>query len=392
MQRIDIDLNQNNAPLCNDKAECIDDLKRSYITPGHTIAFAGINAIQKYYHPFLSRNDIENVLSEIENYTLHREFHSQKRNPSYSHYKRYQFQCDLVDVRHLAEFNDGINYLLTVIDTFTRYAFVRPLKTKTGKEVTKAFLSVLNEASEDPKLVVFDRGTEFYNQDFIALCNERNIKLFSPDSSIHGAFIERFNRTLQSLVYKFMTENETNRYLDYIDKQGIKRPVLQSLVISYNTRIHRMIGTSPFNAEHDENSHMEIRKKMSTYYQKIKPKKPKFNIGDTVRVMKLKGKFDRGYNERAAKEIFKIHGIKTNLKIPMYILSNYRGNEIIKGNFYQHELVKVSGDIFRIEKVLKRRTYRGKKQIYVKWKGFDDSFNEWINANQISQVFNEGNN
>lgn len=388
MEKLDINLNPNYGAPCVDKETCLEDLKRSYTTPGHKIAFTGIKALLQYYSPFLSRSDIESALSEIESYTLHREFHGQQRNPSYSHFKRYQFQCDLIEVRNLAKQNDGVNYLLTVIDTFTRYAFVRPLKTKTAKEVTKAFASVLEEAVDSPTMVVFDRGTEFYNEDFLALCQSKNIKVFSPDSSIHGAFIERFNRTLQGHMYKFMTENETNRYLDYIDSQGIKRPVLQDLVIAYNTRIHRMIGTTPFNAEHNPDSHLEIRKKLSAYYNTIKPKIAKFKVGDVVRISKLKGKFDRGYNERAAKELFKVYSVRTNLKIPMYVLSNYRGNEIIKGHFYQSELTKASGNVFRIEKILKKRKYRGKNQMLVKWKGFDDSYNEWIDDTQVTKVFN----
>jgi len=105
---------------CTDKASCIEDLKANYTKVGHPIAFGGIQLIYNYYRPHLKVSDIENVLSEIESYTLHREFHSPQRNPSYSHFKRYQFQADLVDVRSLSEFNDGVNYILTCIDTFTR--------------------------------------------------------------------------------------------------------------------------------------------------------------------------------------------------------------------------------------------------------------------------------
>ena len=71
----------------------------------------------------------------------------------------------------------------------------------------------------------------------------------------------------------------------------------------------------------------------------------------------------------------------------MYVLSDYSGNEIIKGRFYQNELVKVSGDIFRVEKVIKRRRYRGKNQLFVKWKGFNESYNSWIDADQVTRTF-----
>ena len=387
MNRHVANLNPNYGSICNSRDACLQDLKNSYSRPGHPIAFSGIQNVYRYYRPHLTIKDIEGALSEVENYTLHKEFHSQQRNPSYSHYKRYQFQCDLVDVRGLAKYNDGINYLLTCIDTFTRYAFVRPLITKHGPKVLAAFKSILEEAVEYPKNLVFDRGTEFYNEDFLRFCRGVGIQVYSPDTSIHGAFIERFNRTLQGIVYKYMTENETNRYIDVTDNLGQTTQLLQKFVRTYNNRIHRMIGTTPFTAETDVNSHLEIRNRMSKYYETIKPKQPKFQVGDYVRIMKLKGKFDRGYNERAAKEIFKVQAIKTNLKIPLYTLSNYAGTEIIRGNFYAHELTKASGDVFRIEKVIKKRKVRGKEQLFVKWKGFDDSHNSWIDSEQVVRRF-----
>jgi len=390
MYRIDPDAvtNQIYGSVCSDKVNCLEDLKRSYINPGHPIAFSGVGTLLKYYAPHLDVKDIEGALSEIESYTLHKEFHKQTRNPSYSHYRRYQFQIDLVDIQSLAEYNDGVKYLLTCIDTFTRYAFVRPLLSKESQPVLDAFKSILREAGSPPKMVVLDRGTEFHNDMFKQYCQDNNIYLFTPDTSIHGAYIERFNRTLQGIVYKYMTENETRRYLTYRDKTTNEEvPLLHKFMRTYNNRVHRMIGTTPYLAETRPEVHVEMRKKMTKYYEKIRPRRAKFDIGDTVRIQRLRGKFDRGYNERAKQEIFRIANIKTNLKIPLYELTDYSGQEPIKGRFYQHELVKVSGDVFRVEKVLKKRKYRGKDQLFVKWKGFSDNYNSWIDADQVSQVF-----
>lgn len=369
------------------KQECIDDLKNSYNTPGHPIAFSGVNNIYQYYRQILSRREIQNVLSGIENYTLHREFHKGQRNPSYSHFKRYQFQCDLVDVQSLSDQNDGVRFLLTCIDTFTRFAFVRLLKSKHGPVVVEAFKSILQEAVDPPSMVVLDRGTEFYNQHFKNFCQTRNIMLFSPDSSIHGAFVERFNRTLQSIVYKYMTENETRRYIDRTNADGTRTMLMPLFVQTYNNRKHRMIGRSPSEAETDPSTHGEIRKKLSAYYLQVKKTKPKFEVGDYVRISKLSGKFDRGYNQRAQNEIFKVHEISTKLPKPMYTLSNYDGTEIIKGKFYDFEITKFSGDVFRVEKVIKKRKYRGRNQLFVKWKGFPDRYNSWIDADQVVQRF-----
>jgi hypothetical protein len=369
---------------CENKEECLNDLKISYNTVGHPIAFSGLQNIYKHYQGIL---DIKNTLSEVENYTLHKEFHKGQRNPSYSHFKRYRFEMDLVDVQSLSQYNDGVNYLLTCIDTFTRFAFVRLLTNKTGPVVLRAFKSVLKEAQTPPLILVVDRGTEFYNEGFRNFCENQQIRFYSPDSSIHGAYIERFNRTLQGIIYKYMTEFETQRYIDKTNDDGTKTKLMPLFVKTYNNRIHRMIGMSPQEAETNPLAEIDIQKKQSIYHSKIKSRQPSFQIGDRVRISKIRGKFSRGYHERASQEIFKIHSIKKNMIIPMYVLSNYRGTEILKGSFYEFELVKVTGDVFRVEKVLRRRKIRGREQMFVKWKGFDDSFNSWITVENVIQRF-----
>lgn len=138
--------------------ECENDLKLHYSSPGHPIAYAGINNIYKYYNKKLSHEKIKDILSTIESYTLHRGFRSSQRNPTYSHFKRYMFQMDLLDIQQLAPFNDGVKYLLVVIDTFTRYAFVRSLTDKTGTNVLNEFKSIIAEAVDKPLNISMDRG------------------------------------------------------------------------------------------------------------------------------------------------------------------------------------------------------------------------------------------
>lgn len=366
--------------------EYIDYLKTNYTSPGHPLAFSGIQNIYNYFKGKLSLNQIKNALAEIESYTLQREFHSGKRNASYSHFKRYRFEADLIDVQSLSQYNDNINYIFTCIDTWSRFAFVRAIPSKHGKVVLDAFKSILEEAVTKPKILVCDRGTEWTNNDFKAFCVANGITFYSPDTSIHAAYIERFNRTLQSIVYSYLTQHETNRYIDMKLPNGDVIPLLPLFVKTYNNRKHRMIGVTPYEAETQPELEIDIQKRISAYHDKIKKQSPKFNVGDQVRIAKIKGKFSRGYNEQASQEIFKIHQIKTNMKIPLYILSNYRGDEIIKGSFYDFELVKVLGDSFRIEKIIKKRKYRGKNQVFIKWKGFDDSYNSWIDANTLTKI------
>ena len=74
-------------------------------------------------------------------------------------------------------------------------------------------------------------------------------------------------------------------------------------------------------------------------------------------------------------------------KIPLYYLESYDKSEKIQGGFYSFELTLVDTVVFRIEKVLRKRKYRGKNQIFVKWKGFNDTYNEWIDEANVEQEF-----
>ena len=369
------------------KEDLIADLKENYTKAGHPIASGGIQTVYNYYQGHLTTNDIIQALSEIEGYSLHKEFHKQRRNPSYAHFPRYRFELDLIDVQNLAADNDGINYLLNCIDCFTRYAFMRPLPSKHGAVVLEAFKSILQEAGSKPLFVLFDRGCEFYNKLFQDYCTANGIKVLSADTSGHAPMVERLNLSLQRIMYQYLSENETNRYIDKQNPDGTTTQLIPLFLKTYNNRRHRMIGVTPYQAETQPELHMDIQKRLNKYHSTIKQQKPRFQIGDSVRIAKMPGKFNRGYEQQASLEIFKIHSIKTKLPIPLYILSNYRGDEILKGGFYGFELVKVSGDVFRVEKVLRRRRYRGRNQLFVKWKGFDDSYNSWIDAGDVVQTF-----
>jgi Chromo (CHRromatin Organisation MOdifier) domain len=149
-----------------------------------------------------------------------------------------------------------------------------------------------------------------------------------------------------------------------------------------------MIKMTPQQAENNSNEdNLKIEKLQMEQLKKIKPKQPKLQIGSYVRIAKQKGKFARSYDEQTMQEIFKIKSINTSKPIPLYNLTDYDGKEDIIGGFYEFELTPVDFKIFRIEKIIKKRVFRGKRQLYVKWKGFGSNYNSWIDETDVSQKF-----
>ena len=362
------------------KQECLDHFKENYNKPGHELFVSGLNNVYRYYKGVLSISDIKKLLGSVENYTLHREFKNLKRNPSFTHFKRYQVQVDLIDIQKLSRWNDGVKYLLAAIDTFTRKAFVQPCNDKKAGTVLSAFKTIFQKFGGKMVTLVADRGSEMRNKEFINFCRQKKVKFFHNYTSVHAAYVERFNRTFQNMLYKYLSEFETKRYVD----------VLDDILNSYNSKYHRMIGMSPNDAE-DESNHLDVALAMEKYHSKCKVKsirQPIFKVGQLVRIALQKTVFHRGYNEQSNYEVFLIKNVKQKLGKPLYYLETYDKKEEVVGGFYEHELTAVNSDIFRIEKVLKTRKKGGVVEHFVKWKGYDSRHNSWIASGDIAQVFN----
>ena len=114
------------------------------------------------------------------------------------------------------------------------------------------------------------------------------------------------------------------------------------------------------------------------YNFKYTNKKPKFSIGDRVRISLLKNTFEKSYTSNWSQEIFIIYDIKTS-NVHYYFLKDLQG-EKINGMFYEQELLKTKqNDLFIIEKIIKKV---GNKYL-VKWKNYSDKFNSYVNRNDI---------
>ena len=103
----------------------------------------------------------------------------------------------------------------------------------------------------------------------------------------------------------------------------------------------------------------------------------KFKVSDHVRISKYKNIFTKGYTPNWSEEVFVIKEIKNT--VPWTYVINDLNNGKIIGTLYKNELQKTNQQEFRIEKVIKKK---GDK-LYVKWKGYDSSFNSWIDKKDL---------
>ena len=261
-----------------------------------------------------------------------------------------------------SKFNRGVKYLLAVIDVFSKYRWLIPLKDKTGKSVASALKTIFEERK--PEKMWVDKGKEFYNKDVKDL-----IELYSTENEEKSSVVERWIRTMKEKMWKYFTANSTNVYID----------VLPDLVKEYNNTRHSSIKMTPVKASKQENE-LTVRRNLYPEHFEIRDINLKFSVGDKVRISKKKKTFEKGYTTRWTEEIFTIAEVQRT-QPPTYKIADLNGKEI-KGTFYEPELQKTSQEIFRIEKVIKR----GKKKSLVKWKGYSGDFNSWVDNKDIVNI------
>ena len=150
--------------------------------------------------------------------------------------------ADLVDMRALSEENDNYNYILMIIDVLSKYAWARPLQTKSGKALKEALEDIFKEGNL-PKKIWADRGTEFYNKNVETFLLKHKISLYSTGNPEKSSVVERWNRTIKTWLWKYFTANGTHKYID----------VLQALVKKYNSKKHHSTKLTPIEARQPSN-------------------------------------------------------------------------------------------------------------------------------------------
>lgn len=273
------------------------------------------------------------------------------------------WQADLIDMKNYSHINKGYNWLLTVIDNLSKYAWAIPLKRKTKTDLNAAFKKLFSEG-RIPKNLHVDRGTEFYNSDVKPTLESKNINMYSTFSEMKASIIERFNRTLKTKMWKRFSLQGNYKWYD----------VLAELMAEYNNTIHRSIGMKPKDVtlNHEENLVKRLNK------CNLRIKKPKFKVGDHVRISKLKPLFEKGYTPNWTPDIFTVIKVQKTKPIT-YLLQDYL-NKPLEGGFYEYEMQKVKyPDTYLVEKIIKRRG----NQVLVKWLGFDSKHNSWIDKSEL---------
>lgn len=357
-----------------------EKLNKIYYNPNHPSSFSGINKLyqeikkDKKLGQYISVEIVKSWLKKQNTYTLHKPIRKKfKRRKTISAGIDYQWQADLADLQKYSKDNNNNRYLLCVIDIFSKYAWVIPIKNKTGQVLIEAFQSIFKNNKRKPKSLQTDKGSEFKNKLFQNFLKENKIHFFTTENpETKASIVERFQRTLKGKMWKYFTHKKTRKYID----------VLNKIVYAYNHSFHRSIKTSPVLVT--ENNEAKITENLLG--NNIQKEKITIQIGDLVRINKTKKTFDKGYLPNWTTELFKIYKInKTN---PLSVKIKDLNNEMIDGSFYLPEIQTIKdNEIYDIESIVGKRTRKvGKKiikEIKVHWGGYPKHFDSWIPETNI---------
>lgn len=320
--------------------------------------------MQNYYDPkkglsgayayYKSQNtytykQIKDMIAKQEAYQLNKPQHKIAYFPIVGHGKN-SYQADLM----FLDEDKGFKSILCIINVITRVAYAYPLQDKSENSVYDAFKAWLKSGVEVEHLQT-DRGSEFTNKKVKDLFKDINYYHVNVADHYAQGKVERFNQTLRRLISIYQSAYKTTNWVD----------VLPDLLDNYNNRYHRSLGDAPNNVDEDTQFQIELKK-----YANAEKQFKLFKVGDKVRVLLNKEKFDKGRAEWS-NEVYKIEEIEYH-------------RLLVNGKWYKHHQLQ------RIEavhsKLLDDNTPLNKVAIKKEKKVVRDIRKEGIDASNIIET------
>jgi len=356
-------------------------LKKLYYDPNSPASYGGKKVLETEAKNELKKSKLKrkNVSAVVEKWLENQPTYTLHKLPRKNFSRRRvmvtgineQWQADLADLQAHAKDNDKYKYILMIIDCFSRKAWARPLKDKSGKNVSAAFNDIFQE--QDPPLSCqTDHGLEFYNKDVKVLFQKLGIRLFSTkDPMTKASMVERLNRTMKRRMYGYFYAKRTKRWVD----------VLQDLINSYNNKKHSVIKMAP-NQVNASNANIVYKNNLHNRGKRLEKKPGKFQVNDLVRITAAAHIFKKKYLPQWTEEIFSVHNVTSTTPV-VYVLKDMSG-EVILGTFYAEELQKVTAmpEVYEIQDILQQKG----NMLLVSWYGYPKSMSQWIKKSSLRKL------
>ena len=243
-----------------------------------------------------------------------------------THFPGQIIQSDLIDMQKYSNKNNGFNYILVVIDCFSKFLWCVALKNKSGLETSMGLKNIFSKMKYPVQTIIFDQGLEYVNTSVTNLLKERGIHSYHIMTKNKASSAERVNRTLKQTIFKMFTQHNTTKWTAYLD----------NLVENYNNTYHSSIKMNPAQVT------WQNRQKV---FKILFPKESviiscKLKIGDKVRISLTKNIFEKGFTKNWSQDIFTIVQVFQKYGVCWYRLKDEKGFIYSKTKYF-YELNQV---------------------------------------------------
>ena len=369
-----------NEKLLNDYLESVyNNVKKPGSFLGEEKLYDAVKA-EKVYH--ITLHQIRQWLRQNEPYSLNKAVRRVAyRNKVLVSGIDDQFEADLADLSadSYVKANDGVKYLLVVIDVFSRYLWVEALKNKLPQTIIDAFKKIFKRSNRKPRRLRTDRGSEFTALKTRKFMQSQDIHQMFSHNELQANYAERVIKTLKTKIFQYIVNENTFEYTK----------VLQDLVSSYNNTWHHGIRAKPSEVTKTNESRLwwQMYWPDTSFLKELKrQRKYRFNVGDKVRISLRREAFRREYDQKWSGEIFIV--VRRFMRegiTPIYKLTDY-ANDNISGSFYENELQKVtvsSDQLFVVDEIVKKKTINGVPWVRVRYRYWPKKFNRWIKKSEL---------
>ena len=356
-------------------------LRKLYTNPKYTSSFSSVEKLlkaAKERYASITRKHVLEFLSGEKSYTKHvpiiRKFPR----------RRYIFPKSgstcLMDVAYMLDYSkNNLPYLLFLMDGFSRYLSVIPLKSLKTSDVLPLVKSFFEENLYTYTHVLSDKGVEFTSKPMKNLYTKLNLKWYSVNSEKKVAPIERVIKTIKLRIYKYLTYSRGEKYSS----------ILTDLVDSYNLSPHRgLLGESPLDVHlmFQDDEILSFTQRINRFHSD-KNKSVGFILSPetVVRLTSSDRVFMRSFFTQATDELFRVKTVNRHHTPITYTIEDLDGGKV-EGIFYRRELVPVKDSGHYDIKILKTRIKNRIKQYYVRYIDFPMSKPSWVGAKQLQKI------
>lgn len=351
-------------------------LEKNWNNHMSSISYTGIGKIYDYFNGVLSPLEIEDVLVKFESYSLLRQ-QKKSRNLGFSfpYHLNNLMETDSFEISELSEENDGYKHVLCAVNIFSKRAYAVPMKIRDSETGLNALHIIFTSKGTYPEYLISDNGGECTSKLITKYLLSKNITPIVAEGSHKASSVEVFQRTLQRKIYTYLDDKQTRKWLD----------ALSHIILNYNLTKHSSTGFTPIEIEDSRLIQQKVQEKYLDRFTEFRLKKlrrsrkPKYKIGDVVRIHFKKTKFSRSYDQQTGPQRYIIWKIVNKRAIPEYFLKEEDGDHLTGGSFLENEIIRVDlGQIYR-QFVRKQITKKGKLYNVMGIPGYPEKY-DWHDA------------